>query len=95
MNEKVFSVVRPTTFTSHYTVQCSDGSLQVRTVHTCPRCGFRRLIIWSDSNSMLFTDLLFGFRKTKNGVVHLQSYCRQCRSAVALRTFHNRGLNNG
>lgn len=95
MNEKVLAVVRPTAFTSHYTVQCSDGSLQVRTVHTCPRCGFRRLIIWSDSNSMLFTDLLFGFRKTKNGVVHVQSYCRQCRRAVALRAFYNGGSING
>lgn len=95
MNEKVLAVARPTAFTSHYTVQTSDGTLQVRTVHTCPRCGYRRLIVWSDDNSMLFADLLFGFRTTKNGVAHVQSYCRQCRSAVALRTFRNGGLING
>lgn len=87
MNEKVLAVVRPTAFTSHYTVQCSDGMLQVRTVHTCPSCGLRRLIVWSDDNSMLFADLIFGFRSNKKcGTINIQSYCRQCRSAITCLT---------
>ena len=39
MNEKIFSVVRTSPFTAHYTVECTDGSLEVRTVHRCPKCG--------------------------------------------------------
>lgn len=90
MNEKVLAVVRPTAFTSHYTVQCSDGSLQVRTVHTCPRCGCRRLIVWSDHNSMLFADLIFGFRSNRKcGTINIQSYCRKCRSSIVCHTCHS------
>lgn len=79
MNEKIFSEVHTTPFTTHYTVICSDGSLECRTVHRCPKCGTGRLIVWRDSNSMLFADIVFGFRKI-GGVPHIQSYCRSCRS---------------
>ena len=86
MNEKVLAKFQPSPFTTHYTVRRSDGSLDVRTVHTCPCCGTRRLIIWSDENSLLFADIVFGFRKCKSGFnteygnIHVQSYCRNCRS---------------
>lgn len=90
MNEKVLWRGNTSPFTAHYTVQTSDGSksrLTCRTVHTCPSCGLRRLIIWNDDNSMLFADLVFGFRETKNGVLHVQSYCRSCRSRVSSSVF--------
>lgn len=50
MNEKVLAVVRPTASTAYYIVQTSDGTLQIRTVCSCPRCGYRRLIARSVDN---------------------------------------------
>lgn len=86
MNEKVFQVVRTSPFTAHYTVRRTDGILEARVVHKCPRCGVSRLIIRSDVNLMLWADIVFGFRNV-DGFEHIQSYCRSCRSAVFARTF--------
>lgn len=106
MNEKVLSVVRPTPFTTYYTVKRTDGFIEKRTVHRCPKCGVTRLIIRNDENSMLWADIVFGFRSC-NGNEYIQSFCRSCRcrprstvskslvNVVVRYILSNGGTNNG